>query len=190
MEKRTPHSDHILPSDAAHGNRGGGPMHALASADAAGFMSAADKAALDGLVAGIPGSLVELFPETSVGTGTTYSVTDLATGYRRLHVVCVNMSHNGGVAQDFRVGFSGNNGVSYTTMREVVTGVAAADAFSNTVVIENADTTTSKTMWNGNWFWWNYVGAPANAAINAVKIDWSGGANFDTGTIKIYGEVA
>lgn len=46
-EQAKKHSDHILPGDAAHGNRGGGPMHAVATVDMAGFMSAADKAALD-----------------------------------------------------------------------------------------------------------------------------------------------
>lgn len=38
--------------DAGHGNRGGGPLHNAATSSAAGFMSATDKAALDGLVAG------------------------------------------------------------------------------------------------------------------------------------------
>jgi len=44
-------------SDAAHGARGGGEMHALATDESAGFMSAADKIALAGkaeAVAGVP----------------------------------------------------------------------------------------------------------------------------------------
>ncbi|WP_149588881.1 DUF2793 domain-containing protein, partial [Tabrizicola flagellatus] len=38
--------------DAAHGNRAGGALHAAATTGAAGFMSAADKAKLDGIAAG------------------------------------------------------------------------------------------------------------------------------------------
>ena len=49
MEKSGKHSDHILPGDAAHGNRGGGSMHAVSTQDVAGFMSAADKVALDNI---------------------------------------------------------------------------------------------------------------------------------------------
>ena len=33
-----------LQSDSEHGNRGGGPLHSVATKDVAGFMSAADKA--------------------------------------------------------------------------------------------------------------------------------------------------
>lgn len=36
-----------LQSDIEHGNRGNGPLHATATKDAAGFMSAADKVAID-----------------------------------------------------------------------------------------------------------------------------------------------
>lgn len=37
----------MLTTDTDHGNRGGGPLHTPASKDVAGFMSSADKAALD-----------------------------------------------------------------------------------------------------------------------------------------------
>lgn len=45
-------------TDAQHGVRGGGLLHAVATASVAGFMSAADKANLDGLIAssGVPSS--------------------------------------------------------------------------------------------------------------------------------------
>lgn len=39
-----------ISSDMGHGNRGGGPLHAAASRDVAGFMSSDDKAALDRLL--------------------------------------------------------------------------------------------------------------------------------------------
>lgn len=41
----------VLATDAQHGNRGGGTQHAVATGATAGFMSAADKAAHDALVA-------------------------------------------------------------------------------------------------------------------------------------------
>jgi hypothetical protein len=41
----------VLATDAQHGNRGGGALHAVATAVTAGFMSAGDKATLDGLSA-------------------------------------------------------------------------------------------------------------------------------------------
>lgn len=44
-------------TDSAHGNRGGGTLHALATTSVAGFMSAADKAYLDGLPAELAGKL-------------------------------------------------------------------------------------------------------------------------------------
>jgi hypothetical protein len=43
----------VLATDAQHGNRGGGALHALATTSVEGFMSAADKTNLDGIVAGI-----------------------------------------------------------------------------------------------------------------------------------------
>lgn len=36
-----------LSSDTDHGNRGGGPLHGVATTDAAGFMSSADKITVD-----------------------------------------------------------------------------------------------------------------------------------------------
>lgn len=42
----------VAMSDAVHGNRGGGSLHAAATSSAAGFMSASDKAKLDGIAAG------------------------------------------------------------------------------------------------------------------------------------------
>lgn len=38
-----------MSGDVNHGNRGGGPLHTVATPDAAGFMSAADKSALDSI---------------------------------------------------------------------------------------------------------------------------------------------
>jgi hypothetical protein len=43
----------VLQTDSQHGPRGGGSQHALATTFEAGFMSAADKASLDGLAAGV-----------------------------------------------------------------------------------------------------------------------------------------
>ena len=43
----------VLASDAQHGNRGGGGIHAAATPSVAGFMSAADKTKLDGLSGGV-----------------------------------------------------------------------------------------------------------------------------------------
>jgi hypothetical protein len=43
----------ILATDAQHGNRGGGALHALATTLVEGFMSATDKSNLDGIVAGL-----------------------------------------------------------------------------------------------------------------------------------------
>lgn len=55
-------------NDAQHGNRGGGSLHALATLSAAGFMSAADKAAVAIALPGAP----FLFGNTSVsGTNVT-----------------------------------------------------------------------------------------------------------------------
>lgn len=42
----------VAMSDGVHGNRGGGSLHAVATSSAAGFMSASDKAKLDGIAAG------------------------------------------------------------------------------------------------------------------------------------------
>jgi len=42
----------VAMSDDLHGNRGGGSLHAAATSSAAGFMSASDKAKLDGIAAG------------------------------------------------------------------------------------------------------------------------------------------
>jgi len=42
----------VLATDAQHGSRGGGGIHSNATSGAAGFMSAADKTNLDGIVAG------------------------------------------------------------------------------------------------------------------------------------------
>lgn len=48
----------ILATDVQHGTRGGGNLHAIATHSVAGFMSAADKANLDGLISssGVPSS--------------------------------------------------------------------------------------------------------------------------------------
>ncbi|MFN3578710.1 MAG: hypothetical protein ACK4TJ_17270, partial [Tabrizicola sp.] len=59
--------------DSAHGNRAGGALHAVATAGAAGFMSAADKTKLDGVAAGAnnyvhPNHTGDV---TSVGDGAT-----------------------------------------------------------------------------------------------------------------------
>jgi len=43
----------ILATDAQHGNRGGGSLHALATTSVTGFMSATDKSNLDGIVSGL-----------------------------------------------------------------------------------------------------------------------------------------
>lgn len=46
-------------TDAAHGNRGGGTLHALATTSVAGFMSADDKAYVDGLPAALKNKLAD-----------------------------------------------------------------------------------------------------------------------------------
>jgi hypothetical protein len=71
--------------DISHGNRGGGPLHNTATPDAAGFMSAADKAALDNIESltalADPGADRILFWDFSAGNyaflslGTNLSIT-------------------------------------------------------------------------------------------------------------------
>jgi len=44
-------NDHTLPSDTAHGYRGGGPLHSVATSGMAGFMSTSDKIIFDAITA-------------------------------------------------------------------------------------------------------------------------------------------
>ena len=60
----------ILATDAQHGTRGGGTLHAAATGATAGFMSAADKTKLDGLPATVPTSML-MWGNASIGTSTT-----------------------------------------------------------------------------------------------------------------------
>jgi hypothetical protein len=61
----------VLATDAQHGTRGGGTLHAnVVAAGAAGFMTGADKTKLDGLPT-TPQSAVLLWGDSSVGTSTT-----------------------------------------------------------------------------------------------------------------------
>lgn len=71
----------MLATDAQHGNRAGGALHALASAMAAGFMSAADFAKLAGITTGATNTpLASTTPaavgSAAVGVGTTAARAD------------------------------------------------------------------------------------------------------------------
>ena len=66
----------LLRSDNEHGNRGGGPLHQLATEDVAGFMSAADKSYLDQIVGGE--SLVYATISTTDATETTLASVAIA----------------------------------------------------------------------------------------------------------------
>ncbi len=87
----------ILATDAQHGNRGGGAMHANAiSGGAAGFMSGADKATLDLVAGSTLGSLPAFFVPSAVGVlvGTTWAAGNFTAGtkfktHRALSLVAV-----------------------------------------------------------------------------------------------------
>jgi hypothetical protein len=59
-----------LSSDTVHGSRGGGGQHALVTTSVDGFMSAADKTKLDGVVAGANPAVLT-WGNTGIGTSTT-----------------------------------------------------------------------------------------------------------------------
>jgi len=61
----------VLATDAQHGARGGGGLHAIATTSVAGFMSAADKLKLDGLVPSVGGPSFIAFGNEKVGATTT-----------------------------------------------------------------------------------------------------------------------
>lgn len=78
----------VLATDAQHGNRGGGGVHAVATSGAAGFMSATDKTKLDAIASVSLLSIVDWFstsptaPAVAAGsftTGCKFSVTSAAT---------------------------------------------------------------------------------------------------------------
>jgi hypothetical protein len=61
----------VLATDAQHGNRGGGGIHALViAAGAAGFMSGADKTKLDGVASGATNTTLSSTTPAAVGTAT------------------------------------------------------------------------------------------------------------------------
>lgn len=64
----------VLATDAQHGNRGGGALHAVATGAVAGFMSAADKTKLDGL----PSQATETIRFTMTGKVVTGTGLDVA----------------------------------------------------------------------------------------------------------------
>lgn len=59
----------VLNSDAAHGTRGGGPLHAVATPTVAGFESAADKTKLDGIATGATNTPIYSSTPTALDTG-------------------------------------------------------------------------------------------------------------------------
>jgi hypothetical protein len=75
--------------DAAHGNRSGGSLHDVATDLVAGFMSAADKAKLDGVAVPLRGSAVITVPRASY----SYSGAIAAIGVTPAHIAFAGLGN-------------------------------------------------------------------------------------------------
>ncbi|RJQ25063.1 MAG: hypothetical protein C4589_11670, partial [Peptococcaceae bacterium] len=133
----------ILPAarfnDTAHGNRGGGALHAAATTALAGFLSAADKTRLDALAIEHLGTL------TLSGTG-TFSWSSIS-GYRHLLLFGEIRSDRSGTNIDgVGLRFNGDTGNNYgdVYVRGQGTGASAAAQWGvNNLTVGNCNAATS-----------------------------------------------
>lgn len=75
----------VLATDAQHGTRGGGTQHAVATTGAAGFLSAADKAKLDGIATGATATGLSSTSPAAVGTAAVVGVGTTAARSDHVH---------------------------------------------------------------------------------------------------------
>jgi hypothetical protein len=155
-------------SDAIHGNRGGGSLHAAATTTAAGFMSAADKTKLNGIADGADNYGGWSLDGSNIGSG--YNVTFSATGGLTISVSGTNprtveyghsnaagFKHipSGGSAGQVLM-YGGSSGTAVWATLNAVTSVSAPDGSAITaspttgdVVINHLDTDGYKHVPSG-----------------------------------------
>ena len=175
-------------SDSQHGNRGGGPLHSVATTDVAGFMSAEDKAALDVATGRTPiGTLL-------TSSGTTFDLIDIPATCRRLYIEIDGVSFSG--IATLKVAVSADNGLNFGTARSIsdpTTG--AGDAISGSMNIDNLQTSALGCVARPVTFIDGVVATrfatttPLLGFSSAVgpynAIQFSGGT-FDAGEIRVY----
>jgi hypothetical protein len=125
----------------------------------------------------------------------------IPTTYEDLLIEVLGASHNGGASQSLQIELSGDNGTNWTGAVPIsgTTAVAAsvvlygsaeipaykkaagvvsagtADLPSNVSITSVANLFTSRA--------WRI-----SAGINAIRISWTGSANFDAGSLKLHGK--
>lgn len=137
----------------------------------------------------VRGAWTLLAGPTSVGTGTTFAVTNIPSTYNRLFIVGTDVSHNGGTSQAITISMSDNNGSTYAAgPTNISFSQAAADTFSWVTELNNYNVVGGKTVGNaGSGLF--YFNSGVVGIINALRFGLSSTASFDGGTIAIYGSV-
>lgn len=129
-------------------------------------------------------------------SGTTQSLTGIASGYRQLYCEFDGVSFNSG-AGAIQVALSSTNGAAYGTARTTSASIGVgADTLSGFIIIGNVSSTIAdaKTAlcavaMNGAAPTVFAASPPTNTAavVDAVRFTSSAGNAFDAGTIRVYG---
>lgn len=147
--------------------------------------------------ANLAANITTIISNTSVGTGTTYTITssNITRAYRVFDMWIRQASHNNAANQSLQILFSTNNGTTTAGPFTIGGSVNAADLWVKNVRVINADLTgtgafrlflsvggytTNAQVWGGAFT------VAATGAINWIRIQPSAG-NFDGGTVTLYG---
>lgn len=151
--------------------------------------SAAVKAYADSVGGGM--TLLGTLTTTS---GTTQSLTGIASGYRKFYIEVENVSNSVTTTANLQVALSSTNGAAYGTAGAIATITSAADIVNGwfeiggvASLVANAKTADGMLVVNTNASAVNRL-TPTNtaAAADAIQFSWSANS-FDAGTIRIYG---
>lgn len=148
---------------------------------------------LSSTAVGVP---IDIVDNASVGTGTTYNITNtsITEAYKCLLLVSTGLSHGSGTNQSPQIRISGDNGTTLTTALTVNASLFSSGSSVNEIIyIFNTDVSS------GNRTISAYAASSTTSAglvnsvvnvttgyINYIRLQWTGG-NFDAGTVSLFG---
>jgi hypothetical protein len=137
------------------------------------------------LAVNAPNSMVVLSGPTSLGTGTTFVLSSIPSGYDEIMVYIKEASHDGGGTEWLRFEASDNGGSSYGSITRFSLGGTASQ--SEAVFLNFFPYTGGASRW---WYSLPPLGFGDRITIGSIdtlRFSWSNSPNFDGGNITLYG---